>query len=66
MSKLEDLEKGIESLPPEELTKFRAWFVEFDQRLWDGQIERDSRAGKLDSLAAQATAEYKAGKARKI
>ena len=66
MSKLEDLEKGIESLPPEELAKFRAWFVEFDQRLWDGQIERDSRAGKLDSLAAQATAEYKAGKARKI
>ena len=66
MSKLEDLEKGIESLPPEELAKFRAWFVEFDQRLWDGQIERDSRAGKLDSLATQATAEYKAGKARKI
>jgi hypothetical protein len=66
MSKLEDLEKGVESLPPEELSKFRAWFVEFDHRAWDKQIEADSRAGKLDKLAAQALGDYKAGKARKL
>ena len=66
MSKLEDIEKSIASLPAEELAKFREWFVEFDHRVWDDRIERDSRAGKLDRLAAQATADYKAGKARML
>jgi hypothetical protein len=66
MSKLKELEKSVEGLPPEELSRFRAWFVEFDQRAWDKQIEADSRSGKLDAMAAQATADYKAGKARKI
>jgi hypothetical protein len=66
MSKLEDLEKSIESLPAEELSKFRAWFVEFDHRAWDKQIEADANSGKLDRLAAQALADYKAGKARKL
>jgi hypothetical protein len=53
-------------LPPEELTKFRAWFVEFDHLLWDRQIEADSKAGKLDKLAAEALADYHAGRAREI
>jgi hypothetical protein len=66
MSELEDLEKRIRSLPPEELAKFRAWFVEFDHALWDTQIESDAKAGKLDHLLNEALADYKAGKARKI
>jgi hypothetical protein len=66
MSKLEDLEKGVEGLLPEELSKFRAWFVEFDHRAWDRQIESDSRSGKLDKVVAQAIADYKAGKAREL
>jgi len=66
VSRLEDIEKSIASLPAEELAKFRAWFVEFDHRAWDTRIEHDSRAGKLDRLAALATADYKAGKARKV
>jgi hypothetical protein len=66
MSELEDLEQRIRKLPPEELAKFRAWFVEFDHLMWDRQIEADARAGKLDKLAAQALAHYKAGKAREV
>lgn len=66
MSKVEQLEKQVQSLSQEELAEFRAWFVEFDHLLWDRQLEADSRAGKLDKLAAQALADYKAGKARKI
>jgi hypothetical protein len=54
MSELEELEQRIRNLPPDELAKFRAWFVEFDQLLWDRQIESDSRSGKLDKLAAEA------------
>jgi len=66
MSELEDLEQRIRKLPPEKLAKFRAWFVEFDHLMWDHQIEDDARAGKLDKLAAQALADYKAGKAREV
>jgi hypothetical protein len=66
MSEVEKLAERIEKLSPEELKKFRAWFAEFDARLWDAQIEADAKAGKLDALAAKALAEYKAGKTRAL
>jgi hypothetical protein len=66
MSELEELEQRIRKLPPADLAKFRAWFFEFDHLLWDRQIEADSKAGKLDKLAAEARADYKAGKATEI
>jgi hypothetical protein len=66
MSELEELEKRIRKLPPEDLARFRAWFVEFDHVLWDRQIQSDASSGKLDRLVDEALAEYKTGKARKI
>jgi len=66
MSDLEEIEQKIRKLSPSELAKFRDWFTEFDHLLWDRQIEADSKAGKLDILAAEALADYKAGKAREI
>ena len=66
MSELEEIEQRIRKLPPEDLAKFRRRFIEFDHLLWDRQIEADSKAGKLDKLAAEALADYKAGKAREV
>ena len=66
MTEIEKLEKRIEGLSPEELAKFRSWFIEFDSRAWDRQIEADSNAGKLDRLANQALADYRSGKAKEI
>ena len=66
MSELDQLEQRIQRLSPDELAKFRAWFIEFDHLIWDKQIEADSKAGKLDGLIAEAHADYKAGKAREI
>jgi hypothetical protein len=66
MSELEQLERQIEQLSPEELAKFRAWFVEFDAQAWDRQIEADLQAGKLDQLIEDAISDYKSGKAREI
>jgi len=60
------IEKAVEQLPPEELTKFRRWFAQFDADAWDEQIERDAAAGKLDALAEEAQADYRAGRAREI
>ena len=66
MSELEKLAERIEKLSPEELKKFRAWFAEFDARLWDAQIEADAKAGKLDGLVAEALGDHKAGKTREF
>jgi hypothetical protein len=66
MSEVEQLEARIQHLSPQDLAKFRAWFFEFDARVWDQQIEADLRAGKLNGLIADALAEYKSGKAREL
>jgi len=66
MNEVERLAERIEKLSPEELKKFRAWFAEFDARLWDAQIEADAKAGKLDALAAEALTEYRAGNTREL
>ena len=66
MTKLEDITKAVEHLPPEELAKFREWFEELQARLWDEQIERDMKAGKLDFLVEEAEAEHAAGLLRRI
>jgi len=66
MSELEELEKRVRELSPQDLARFRAWFTEFDHALWDRQIEADAKSGKLARLANEALAEYEAGKAKKI
>ena len=62
MSELEQIEERIAKLAPRDLAPFRAWFLEFDARVWDQQIEADAEAGKLDKLIGEAHADYKAGK----
>ena len=62
MTKIEDIEKAVEQLSAEELAKFRAWFEEFDARLFDAKIERDAKAGKLDQMMADARANHDAGR----
>ena len=66
MSELEQLEQQVLQLSPEDLAKFRAWFIELDYQLWDKQIETDIAAGKLDRFIAEARAEFKTGKAREM
>ena len=66
MSIVESVEYAVAKLSPVELAEFRRWFAQFDTEAWDAQIEADAEAGKLDALAAEALAEYNAGKAREI
>ena len=58
---VQELETAIAKLSPEELAELRAWFLERDQDEWDRQIARDSEAGKLDKLIAQAKRDYAGG-----
>jgi hypothetical protein len=66
MTAVEFLERAVATLSPAELAAFRRWFAEFDAEAWDAQIEADACADKLEAFAAEALAEYKAGKAREI
>jgi hypothetical protein len=66
MKTLEDIEKAVAELSVDQLAKFRAWFEEFEAVRFDQKIERDAKSGKLDRLAAQALADFRAGRAREL
>ena len=66
MTKVEKLEREVQELSRDELAAFREWFREYDSDEWDRQIEEDVRAGKLDALAEEAIAEYKAGRTTEL
>jgi hypothetical protein len=66
MSKVENLEKQIRQLSPEELAEFRRWYADFDAELWDRQFEADVKAGKLDALAERALRAHEAGQSTKL
>jgi hypothetical protein len=66
MGNVKSIEEAVAKLPPAELTEFRHWFAEFDAAAWDRQIESDAVGGKLDLLAAEALADYRAGPTREL
>jgi hypothetical protein len=63
---IEDLEKAVAKLPPDQFAEFRAWFEEFDAARFDAKIERDAKAGKLDTLGEQAIEDFRKGRAREL
>jgi hypothetical protein len=66
MNEVEELETRIRNLPGEELAKFREWFHQFENELWDRQIKSDFQAGKFKNLIERARTEFAEGKAREI
>ncbi|MFH1909153.1 MAG: hypothetical protein ABIL11_17525 [Chloroflexota bacterium] len=54
MTKVQEIQAAIESLPREEYVHLRQWFSEREWEQWDKQIEADSEAGKLDFLIKEA------------
>jgi hypothetical protein len=66
MKTIEDIEKALAELPADQLAEFRAWFEAFDAARFDERIDRDAKAGRLDRLAEQAIADFRAGRAREL
>jgi hypothetical protein len=62
MSTVHEIEEAIERLPEAEFFKLTDWISKRFDVSWDRQIEDDVKAGRLDTLAEEALAEYKAGK----
>ena len=65
MSAIQEIERAVTELPPEELAEFRRWFLEFDAA-WDRQFEEDVAAGRLDALASEAIADLRAARTRPL
>jgi predicted transcriptional regulator len=59
MTQLKLLEQHIAALDDDSLSKFREWFIEFDQARWDKKLAADSNVGKLDFLINAALTEHK-------
>jgi len=66
MSPVEDLERAVRQLSREDLIAFRRWFAEFDQQLWDRELEQDVAAGRLDRFADEALEELRQGRTRPL
>jgi hypothetical protein len=66
MSDVEQIESAILRLPPQDFRRLTDWIAELDQERWDEQLERDVAAGRLENLAAEALADYQAGRTREI
>lgn len=63
---IEELQKGVKDLRPDELAKFRAWYEAFDAALFDAKVERDASNGTLDRIFAKSEEDFRAGRSREI
>jgi len=66
MSTVEDLERAVRQLSRKDLVEFRRWFSEFEQSIWDQQLEQDVTAGRLDHLADEALSDFRQGRTRPL
>ena len=66
MSAVEEIKHACATrLTVAERSEVAAWLVDFDDE-WDRQMEADAVAGRFDKLAAEADAEFKAGRCRAL
>ncbi|MDS3861489.1 hypothetical protein RIF25_11795 [Thermosynechococcaceae cyanobacterium BACA0444] len=66
MLTLEQLEAAILTLSSDEFQQLKKWLFDVDYQRWDEQLEQDIANGKLEGLAEEAIAEFKAGHCRQI
>lgn len=57
MNEIEELTSRVRVLPTQDFAKFREWFIEFENEMWEQQIASDYRAGKFNKLIAKAKTE---------
>ncbi len=66
MTTLARIEEEIRQLPPQQMRSFREWFLRYDAKQWDLQIEEDIHTGKLDALANKALDDFRQGRKKAL
>jgi len=64
--RLLSVEKAVQEFSPEELGQFAVWFADFQDQMWERQIERDSEHGRLDHLVEKARRDFAAGLGKEL
>jgi hypothetical protein len=64
MTKVQELELAVKSLPPKDLRQFRDWFASYDEKNWDSQIIKDQKNenSPIAKLARRALIAHRQGK----
>ena len=55
---IQQIESAILDLHPSEFRQVIDWLLDLDYQRWDGELERDIEAGKLDFLAQEAIEDF--------
>jgi hypothetical protein len=63
---VKEIERAIANLPPAEIAELAHWFEEFHAQIWDQQIERDLKAGRLDSLLEEAKQDFEQNRCEQL
>lgn len=63
---VQEIEAAIAPLPRHEISELSRWFEEFENQMWDEQIERDSNAGRFDKRIEQAKDQGAAGQCKPL
>ena len=66
MSTVQEIERAIRQLPPEDLAALRTWFLEYDAQVWDERLERDAKSGLLDRFADEALTDLREGRCTEL
>ena len=66
MSTVAEIERALRALPVKEARTVSTWLQDYLDAQWDRQIEQDAAAGKLDKVAEQAQAHYRAGRTKPL
>ena len=61
-----EIQDAVKALPGAQLEMFSSWFDEYEEKLWDLQIERDQKSGPLHDLMERSQIDFKAGKCTRL
>ena len=63
---VKEIESAIAKLPATEIAELAKWFEDFHAQLWDQQIERDLKDGKLDALIEEVHQDFEANRCKPL
>jgi len=66
MSTVAEVENALRQMPVPDARMVANWLQDYLADKWDRQIDADIDAGRLDKLADQALADYRAGKVKPL
>jgi hypothetical protein len=57
-----EIKTAVMNLPRSELTKLLDWLDDYQESIWDKQIEEEMKSGKLNHLIEEARSDFREGK----